>query len=269
MVEFVDAQVKSTAPNKGKPCGSERERIEEASKALGKGWAYSSVAAAMLRKAREDPDALPQGRALVRFCELTGVSADWLLFGVGPRHRAVISAGGTSSESVLEEELAAYVTGCVGPSEYMRRFFVKVSGRACLDRLVAIAKAEEDAQAGLLAVSDAADEAFAHVRRLRLEDSIPETPPVLALKMLVAERATLVSLPKPVAEPLLLQRVSDDDLADSPPKPSNDFAKVLQSVVDPPTQLTTSEFLLRGHELDSPRAMALADLARRRRIQRG
>lgn len=262
---FVDAQVYESGRNKGKPYPSDVQKIEEASKKLGKGWGPSSIMKWLGHKSLDNPDSLPQGGVLFRFCAVTGISSDWLFFGTGPRLRTVSASGGTLTETELTQQVSSYVTGRLGMSELLRRFPVEVSGSACLERLVAIAKAEEDAEAGLLAVSDAANEAFDQVRRLRIEDALPETPAVLALQAIVAERATLANEPIAVSEPRLLQTsTSADETKNRRLLPSKDFALVLQSSTEPSTRRSTSEFLMAGQLLGSPRAKALIDLARSR-----
>lgn len=264
MLAFVASQIWESGRNKGKPLPSERDKIDAASAKLGKGWGRSTILKAMGRKTPDSEDSLPQGAALYRFCSLTGISSDWLFFGTGPRLRAVSASGGTMAETELAQQVSSYVTGRLGMSELLRRFPVEVSGSACLERLVAIAKAEEDAEAGLLAVSDAANEAIDQIRRSRLEDAIPQTPAVLALRAIVAERATLANEPRAVSEPRILQTSTSGDIANRRPLPSKDMAMVLQSATEPSTRRSTSEFMMAGQLLGSPSAKALIDLAQRR-----
>ena len=243
MNHFLKAQVWLIGANKGKPCKTREQQIDMASRRLKDGWSASSIRTAAGKNPKNE-GWFPQGNNVVRFCEVSGVSADWIFFGEGPMLRRTSAAGGSLAEEQLEAEVSAYVAASLGESEYVKRFAVTVSGRACLDRLLAIAQAEEDAEAGLLAVSDTAIEALNQYRGARLEQTIPAAPAIVALKAIVAERATLASNPRPVNEPRLLVKAGGAAQVEDSAQPSRDFKKILDSLGPRSTGLSTSEMLM-------------------------
>ncbi len=227
MRDFLSTRVWLRGPNAGKPCDDQEQAIGVASEDLGDRWSETSIRTALGTKSARTSKWFPQGTPLMRFCEVSGVSADWLFFGVGPKMRRAAEAGGRLTQEQLAGEIASYVTGLLAESEYLARFGARVSGDACLERLAAIAAAENDAQSDLVVVLDAVVEAFDNIAPLRsafdedfhrnyyrpgmrdpadIDYPGPAFAPLLtAIAAMVSERASFARAPKTVDGPQLLQ----------------------------------------------------------------
>jgi len=103
MIAFVGAQRTNGKAN------DETSRIERAAEALGAGWSLTGIRTAMGRKAPRRPSQLPQCSALLRFCEVADVNAEWLFTGEGSARRSERRVGATVTLAQLATELCAHV----------------------------------------------------------------------------------------------------------------------------------------------------------------
>lgn len=111
---------------------------------LGAGWSDSTIRSYLGLKTREGLAQLPHLKALLRFCDVAGISADWLFAGLGPRSRRTMSAGGTLSAAELARELEAHMIAACAPL-YARDQALTCDAAALLETLTGFVVAQATA----------------------------------------------------------------------------------------------------------------------------